>query len=298
MIALQSDVCHQEQCSDYLPASLGFVSMLQCAPMALNPQILINPSEEPYFNLLSACSNTEDLNLMDVRCTSDIALTALAKRMASHKASTTKAAASSLAAATSSAPAAAPSHSPSKLHPHHFSKLLSPDPRSAPSTCPTLPKVDQSLSHSSVLQIPATRVSTFGICTDTFPHILELQSLGATQLDPHPTPPSASYHRHTLPGSSSGQDDAKPPGSLYPGLPLGNQQPHVHSVEMESAQGHVDVPSMSAGSRTENVVAMKQEGQVRPMSELEAGAVCAGDSSGRAQTLQGGPCDGRCASIT
>lgn len=263
------------------------------------PQVLINPSEEPYFNLLSACSNTEDLNLMDVRCTSDVALTALAKRMSSHKASTTKAAASSLAAATpSSAPAAAPSLSSSKLPPHHVSKLPSPAPNPAPSSGASLLEANPLLSHRSMPQIPVTCVSTSGTHTETFPHILELQSLGATLLDSHPNPLGASCHRHTLPGSLSGQDDAQPSDSFYSAIPLGNQQPQVHAVGMASAQCHAEIPSMSTGSRTEGVGAVKQEGQGGPVSELEAGAAFAGDSLGVAQTLQGRPCDGRCAGIT
>ncbi|GLI64199.1 hypothetical protein VaNZ11_007381 [Volvox africanus] len=45
------------------------------------PQVLINPSEEPYFNLLSAMSNPNELQLLDLRETSDIAFPAMAQRV-------------------------------------------------------------------------------------------------------------------------------------------------------------------------------------------------------------------------
>ncbi|EFJ51650.1 hypothetical protein VOLCADRAFT_116301 [Volvox carteri f. nagariensis] len=45
------------------------------------PQVLINPSEEPYFNVLSAMSNPNELQLLDLRETSDIAFPAMAERI-------------------------------------------------------------------------------------------------------------------------------------------------------------------------------------------------------------------------
>ncbi|GIL72258.1 hypothetical protein Vretifemale_2635 [Volvox reticuliferus] len=45
------------------------------------PQVLVNPSEEPYFNLLSAMSNPNELQLLDLRETSDIAFPAMAQRV-------------------------------------------------------------------------------------------------------------------------------------------------------------------------------------------------------------------------
>ena len=42
-------------------------------------QVLVNVSEEPLFNLLSALSNPSDLKLLDVRETSDAAFTAMVR---------------------------------------------------------------------------------------------------------------------------------------------------------------------------------------------------------------------------
>lgn len=45
------------------------------------PQVLINPSDEPYFNILSAMSNPNDLHVLDLRDTSDDAFAAMARRL-------------------------------------------------------------------------------------------------------------------------------------------------------------------------------------------------------------------------
>ncbi len=43
--------------------------------------MLINPSDEPYFNILSAMSNPNDLHVLDLRETSDDAFAAMAQRL-------------------------------------------------------------------------------------------------------------------------------------------------------------------------------------------------------------------------
>lgn len=96
-------------------------------------------------------------------------------------------------------------------------------------------------------------------------------------------------------GSLEGQDDTKPTSSVYAALLHGNQQPHVHSLGIELTQCHDDIPSMSAGSRPDNVSAVKQELEGKSSSDLEAGGVCSPNAVGLAQTLKD---DSRCAGIT
>ncbi len=63
------------------PATHPRHSPLPAPAPARRLQVLVNPSDEPYFNLLSALSNPAELRLLDLRETSDTAFPAMAQRL-------------------------------------------------------------------------------------------------------------------------------------------------------------------------------------------------------------------------
>lgn len=102
--------------------------------LAAVSQVLVNPSDDVYFNLLSSCSNTGELRLLDVRRTSDELLPLLASHLGCARAAVPEAPQASREASQAPAEEADPDAMPRAVK---AARQLPPPPPPAAASAPT-----------------------------------------------------------------------------------------------------------------------------------------------------------------